>query len=481
MNVWTHLLGAGLFVWFGWYLYSFPDFLNSPETENTTSLCDKLQSFTSVLSKDRNVTIGYFSCMFFTPQLSKYMGGFLDESSSTHCPESPMLEAIFQHMADVPTRASTELDKAKVYVKEVLSTFEFDQKLPHDLHKARAYVAEMLSDWEQQTALISGAMRDTILLADVPNHATVEMDKARSHIKKLLSDWEQQTALADLPKEVGSTLAVAGAELDKARSYVKAMLSDWEQQMEQSMKVASPQQTQAPLERWPIYVFLSSAIICLSCSFAFHLLYCKSEKVYRVMVRLDYSGVCCLIAGSYLPWLYYTFYCIPATQVLYISIISVLGITTFGLSILERFSKAEFVAMKAAIFVSFGLFAFVPITHAVIAFGLTSKIVESFFVPLLFEGGSYLLGALIFVKRFPGAPPLLSFSHHRSFSCACSFLLENYIPGYVDKLGQSHNLWHLFVLAGAVFHCLLCFYQFNYRQHQMCDTLPNASGYGDVQ
>ena len=63
----------------------------------------------------------------------------------------------------------------------------------------------MLSDWEQQTALISGAMRDTILLADVPNHATVEMDKARSHIKKLLSDWEQQTALADLPKEVGSS------------------------------------------------------------------------------------------------------------------------------------------------------------------------------------------------------------------------------------------------------------------------------------
>jgi channel protein (hemolysin III family) len=202
------------------------------------------------------------------------------------------------------------------------------------------------------------------------------------------------------------------------------------------------------LERWPIYVFLATAVTCLTCSFAFHLLFCKSEAVYAFMVRLDYSGVCCLIAGSYVPWLYYTFYCTPTHLKFYLGTVAVLGTSTFVMSLFEFFSRPSYVFAKTCTFVTFGMFAFIPIGHALIIFGPTSKTVESFLAPLLLEGVAYLLGAIIFVKKFP----------------------ENVIPGCVDKLGSSHQLWHILVLAGALLHCVLCVQQFNFRQQHMCEA-----------
>jgi adiponectin receptor len=230
---------------------------------------------------------------------------------------------------------------------------------------------------------------------------------------------------------------------DKAKSFVKQRISDWELKITDRRKTAG-----RSLERWPIYAFLASAVACLTCSVVFHLLYCKSQAAFNFMVRLDYSGVCCLIAGSYLPWIYYTFYCMPICQAVYLTIVAVLGLSTFGLSLFERFSTPEHVLAKTCTFVSFGLFAFIPWGHALVVFGPTSKTVESFLVPLMLEGAAYLTGASIFIKKFP----------------------ENVIPGYVDRAGHSHNLWHLLVLVGALSHCFLCFQQFNFRQQQMCDA-----------
>jgi len=55
------------------------------------------------------------------------------------------------------------------------------------------------------------------------------------------------------------------------------------------------------ISRWPIFVFLSTAFICLSFSATFHLFCALGYKYNRILLRLDYAGVCFLIVGSTFP------------------------------------------------------------------------------------------------------------------------------------------------------------------------------------
>lgn len=55
------------------------------------------------------------------------------------------------------------------------------------------------------------------------------------------------------------------------------------------------------VSRWPIFVFLISAFLCLSCSTAFHIFYVVNPKYNKIFLRLDYAGVVLLISGSTFP------------------------------------------------------------------------------------------------------------------------------------------------------------------------------------
>lgn len=61
------------------------------------------------------------------------------------------------------------------------------------------------------------------------------------------------------------------------------------------------------ISRWPLIAFLISAIICLGCSTTYHLFYCLSEKVNKILIRLDYAGICFLVSGSTFAPLFYGF------------------------------------------------------------------------------------------------------------------------------------------------------------------------------
>lgn len=63
------------------------------------------------------------------------------------------------------------------------------------------------------------------------------------------------------------------------------------------------------VSRWPIFVFLVSAALCLTCSTCFHLFYVVNKNYYRIFLRMDYAGVSLLISGSTFPIFYYAFYC----------------------------------------------------------------------------------------------------------------------------------------------------------------------------
>ncbi|XP_042168973.1 adiponectin receptor protein 1-like [Oncorhynchus tshawytscha] len=77
-------------------------------------------------------------------------------------------------------------------------------------------------------------------------------------------------------------------------------------------------------EKIVIGIFFIGAILCLSFSWLFHTVYCHSEGVSRVFSKLDYSGIAFLIMGSFVPWLYYSFYCSPNPRLIYLVVVCIL-------------------------------------------------------------------------------------------------------------------------------------------------------------
>jgi len=62
------------------------------------------------------------------------------------------------------------------------------------------------------------------------------------------------------------------------------------------------------ISKWPLLVFIVSALICLTCSYTFHLFNAHSHKIKIYVNCLDYVGIDILILGSFYPPIYYLFY-----------------------------------------------------------------------------------------------------------------------------------------------------------------------------
>lgn len=127
-------------------------------------------------------------------------------------------------------------------------------------------------------------------------------------------------------------------------------------------------QTSAGVSRWPIFVFISSAMICLMCSSIFHLFNAHSFLMNRKLSTLDYAGISILIAGSFYPPIYYTFYCFPSNFyadyiILYLSGISVASTITFIISFIPSFQDPSMRWFRGVLFVVLSFLGFIPIVH----------------------------------------------------------------------------------------------------------------------
>lgn len=71
--------------------------------------------------------------------------------------------------------------------------------------------------------------------------------------------------------------------------------------------------------------------------------------------RLDYTGITLLIVGSFIPWIFYGFYCRFIPKIIYISMIFVLGIAAMIVSLWDRFAEPRFRPLRAGIFAAMGL------------------------------------------------------------------------------------------------------------------------------
>ncbi|XP_037947560.1 adiponectin receptor protein isoform X2 [Teleopsis dalmanni] len=187
-----------------------------------------------------------------------------------------------------------------------------------------------------------------------------------------------------------------------------------------------------PLQEKVIFsTFFLGAIICLGFSFAFHTLSCHSIEIGRLFSKLDYCGIAFLIMGSFVPWLYYGFYCHYQPKVIYLSIVCVLGCLSIIVSLWDKFSEPRLRPLRAGVFMSFGLSGIIPAIHYSL---METQIKQSSLGWLTLMGLLYILGAMLYALRVP----------------------ERWFPGKFDIWFQSHQLFHILVIIAAFvhYHCI---------------------------
>ncbi|KAH8882613.1 HlyIII-domain-containing protein [Thozetella sp. PMI_491] len=176
--------------------------------------------------------------------------------------------------------------------------------------------------------------------------------------------------------------------------------------------------------------FFGGAFACLGMSATFHTLCNHSPTVAMWGNKLDYTGIIFLIVGSYVPALYYGFFCQPALLTVYLYMISLLGLGCLAASWFEHFRTPSWRPYRALMFVGLGVSGVVPVVHGIIQEGYSHVNERMGLNWVLLEGAMYIFGAFLYGVRWP----------------------ERQFPGSFDIWGSSHQIFHVFVVLAAASH-----------------------------
>ncbi|KAI0101605.1 hemolysin-III channel protein Izh2 [Nemania sp. FL0031] len=176
--------------------------------------------------------------------------------------------------------------------------------------------------------------------------------------------------------------------------------------------------------------FFCGAALCLGMSATFHALSNHSEAVAKWGNKLDYSGIVCLIVGSYVPALYYGLFCKPVLMSVYLYGIFLLGFGCGVVSWVEQFRTPRWRPYRAAMFVGLGVSGVIPVCHGLTLYGYQSLNERMGLNWILLQGGLYIFGAFLYAIRWP----------------------ERTSPGSFDIWGHSHQLFHILILLAAASH-----------------------------
>ncbi|KAI0497017.1 hypothetical protein KFK09_023345 [Dendrobium nobile] len=192
--------------------------------------------------------------------------------------------------------------------------------------------------------------------------------------------------------------------------------------------------------RWPILIFLAGSMSCLAFSAISHLLACHSRRLNLFFWRLDYIGISIMIISSFFPPIYYAFLCHPLPRLIYLSSISVLGSLSIITLLSPGFSSPRFRPFRAALFLAMGFSGLIPAAHA-LAVNWDHGAAHISIVLELAMAAAYAAGAVVYVSRVP----------------------ERWRPGVFDIAGHSHQIFHVFVLLGALTHYAAIAVMVNWR------------------
>lgn len=176
-------------------------------------------------------------------------------------------------------------------------------------------------------------------------------------------------------------------------------------------------------------IFFFAACKCLICSTMWHTMNGIADKtLLDRFACVDYTGISLLVAASILSTEWTAFYCEPVSRTVYMTLTAVLGVLGTVLPWQSTFNRADMAWARVAFYVSLAATGFAP----VIQLNMTRGPAWSFYfyAPITKSLLVYVSGAVIYASHVP----------------------ERWFPGAFDYFGGSHNIWHMAVLGGILFH-----------------------------
>lgn len=167
------------------------------------------------------------------------------------------------------------------------------------------------------------------------------------------------------------------------------------------LKAISEEFYSGAIPRWPILVFLYGAFFCLRGSSVYHAFYCISFVVENIVQTIDYCGVTINVLGSYIPILYYSFYCYPTYRKMHLTITLVLNLINLSIMATPKYRAPETRPIRAISYICVSCYIFIAMTHLYTLDGFNNPFFE---YAVQYEIGmaiSYLSGALCYVARIP--------------------------------------------------------------------------------
>ncbi|KUI56603.1 hypothetical protein VP1G_03866 [Cytospora mali] len=176
-------------------------------------------------------------------------------------------------------------------------------------------------------------------------------------------------------------------------------------------------------------VFFFAACQCLVCSTIWHTMNSITDvHLISTFACVDYTGISLLIAASIMTTEYTAFYCEPVSRWTYMVVTGLLGIGGVILPWNPTFNRADMAWARVAFFMFLGATGLVPVAQLSLSRG--TDFVWEFYTPIAQSLFVYVAGAFVYASKVP----------------------ERWCPGMFDYFGGSHNLWHIAVLGGILFH-----------------------------
>ena len=202
------------------------------------------------------------------------------------------------------------------------------------------------------------------------------------------------------------------------------------------------------VEKIMFSLFAISAVSCLLGSAVFHTFSCHSESTAKFFNKIDYLGITILIIGSYLPLIYYAFYCNPLIACTYCTLFVVTGGLSCYVSFNDTFRARKYRKLRPMLFISLGFMGLVPLFHVISERGIKEATDRYAFHWLLLMAFFYIFGAFIYAMRIP----------------------ERFFPGKFDIFAHSHQIFHMFVIMGIIAHyeCVTSTASYYSRHKSIC-------------
>ena len=192
--------------------------------------------------------------------------------------------------------------------------------------------------------------------------------------------------------------------------------------------------------------FFFAACKCLVCSTMWHTMSSISEQtLMERFACVDYTGISLLIAASIMTTEYTAFYCEPVSRWIYIITTATLGIGGVILPWHPTFNRADMNWFRVAFYVSLAATGFAPIFQ--LSWTRSLRWAWMFYAPIGKSIIVYFVGALIYAAQVR-----FRICMEMGRLLTCIQVPERWLHGWFDYAGGSHNIWHLAVLGGILFH-----------------------------